>query len=166
LCYQDLRTPSKVATAVAAPLVEASVEPGPVRWAELRAWHGEVEEALVSEVSEVSEVSAGVEASTNDPAASIEEVAPDSAAAASSAELSWPCVCGAHVAFDQDACPVCGSAFLGDLREGPSGRHRGGSAGGLFAHRWSTSRAFRFIASGSIALCLAVGIPVLLALFG
>jgi hypothetical protein len=142
LCYQDLRTPSKVATAVAAPLVEASVEPGPVRWAELRAWHGEVEEALVSEVSEVSEVSAGVEASTSDPAASIEEVAPDSAAAASSAELSWPCVCGAHVAF------------------------RGGSAGGLFAHRWSTSRAFRFIASGSIALCLAVGIPVLLALFG
>ncbi len=164
LCYQDLRTPSKLVTAASAPLVEASVEPGPVRWAELRAWHGGVEEAHVSEGSDGAVIA---HASSSDSAvAGKEAAAPESTDAAGPDELRWPCACGAHVEFDQDACPVCGSPFLGDLRGGPSGRHRVGSAGGMFAHQWSTSRPFRFIAAGAIGLCIAVGIPVLLALFG
>jgi hypothetical protein len=85
--------------------------------------------------------------------------------AAQAAALRWPCACGNEVEFDQDTCPVCGSAFLGDLRGEAVGRHRGASKG-PFAERWASSRAFRFIAAGVIALLIAVVIPVLLTLLG
>jgi hypothetical protein len=121
----------------------------------LRAWQGEAEEADVNADAGVGD---GVDATA--------PTSPASAQADPAADLRWPCACGTSVEFDQDACPVCGSPFLGDLREGASGRHRGGAANGMFAHRWSSSRTFRFVTSGGIALLLAVGVPVLLALFG
>jgi hypothetical protein len=166
LCYQDLRSQSHLVTASSAPLVEASIEPGPVRWAELRAWHGGVEEADVSPDGDPNGSSAPP-AEESDKTGSVQKnPAPD---------LRWPCACGARVAFDQDACPDCGSAFLGDLREGANalnglnGRHRVGAAGGAFgafAHQWSTSKTFRFVVAGAIALFVAVGLPVMLALLG
>jgi hypothetical protein len=160
LCYQDLRSPSHLVTASSAPLVEASVEPGPVRWAELRAWHSGVEEA------DLSPDGAPNDAAPGDPKSSKDSASPTANPAA---ELRWPCACGSHVEFDQDACPVCGSPFLGDLKEGTdafNGRHRGGSAGGGFVHQWNTSRTFRFVAAGAIALFIAVGVPLILALLG
>jgi hypothetical protein len=161
LCYQDLRTPSRLVTASSAPLVEASVEPGPVRWAELRAWHGGVEEAELSPDAR-PEARLGVAGEVSPTAPAVAEPSKASPAA----DLRWPCACGSHVEFDQDACPVCGSAFLGDLRGEASGRHRVGSAGGMLAHQWSTSRTFRFVAAGAIALFIAVGVPLMLALLG
>lgn len=123
-------------SAPAAPLVEAALEPGPVRFHELPA-SGVVD-------AEVVEAAAADESGE------------------SPAVVRWPCRCGMSVPIETDVCPACGSLFLEDVREVPAGRHRGGKSGLLL----SGSRRMRLTLAGVFAALLAVGIPLLLALLG
>jgi hypothetical protein len=76
------------------------------------------------------------------------------------ADPVWPCQCGTLVPMAESSCPSCGRAFLGDLSSTATPRHRTGGG------RWPTSRAASLLLAGVIALVLAVGLPLLLALLG
>jgi hypothetical protein len=66
------------------------------------------------------------------------------------------------VALAENTCPDCGSAFLGDLQEGAYGKHRRQS-GRRF---WPQTRRLRIGLALLIALLVALGVPMLLSLFG
>ncbi len=60
----------------------------------------------------------------------------------------------------ESTCPACGSEFLADLGTARAGRHR--SSG----WRWPASRGASLALAGVLAVVLAVGLPLLLALVG
>ena len=76
---------------------------------------------------------------------------------------AWPCSCGNEVAFDVDACPECGRAFLGELRGLDAPAISGPSWLGAYLE---ASRGMRLSIAVLIALLVAVGIPGMLILFG
>jgi hypothetical protein len=78
------------------------------------------------------------------------------------AQKAWPCSCGTDVPFDIDICPECGSGFLAELR-GVDAPERSGPA--WMATYLRASRTMRLTVAAVFALAVAVGIPVLLALF-
>ncbi len=122
-----------------APLVEATLEPGPVHLRDLVAFEGVVDADPVEQGGPA----------TNAPARL-------------GADVSWPCICGVAVPLEQNTCPDCGSKFLGELHEGGSGKHR------RHAERswWPATRGLRIALALLMALLLAVGVPTLLSLLG
>lgn len=150
LCYLDLRPAPRPVTvpaapgrapraaAIAAPLVEAALEPGPNI---PRAIGGRREDVVDADYVEDQSFPPG---------------------AATLAGLRWPCCCGAEVLIANTSCPACGNEFLGDLRTGGSGRHRRSAHSGPRVR----SRAARLTLAGLAAVMVAVLVPALLALLG
>ncbi len=174
LCYQDLRPASELVTAsatqadasdaLAAPLVEASLEPEPAHWSNAAADDivdadvvGEVvgeEGRVISPRDGHHDVDLNVDLN-----ADLEGDGQPSKLAT----LTWICKCSETVSFEHNACPVCGGSFLGDLRDGEGGRHRPGSA----ALSWlPETRQVRLAAAAFLAMALAVLIPVIISLVG
>jgi hypothetical protein len=174
LCYKDLRPASQLVTPpprgadagdlLAAPLVEAPIEPGTGHWTD--AGDGDIVDAeLVGDDGRIYRPRDG--SHDCDPAASPAvdvNAEPDEAGETSRlAALTWSCKCGGSVSFGQDACPACGASFLGDLHDGASGRHRTG-AGAL---SWlPESRQVRLALAACVAGAFAIFVPLILSLFG
>jgi hypothetical protein len=179
LCYQDLRPASQLVTAAGgpadgadgdgstAPLVDVSLEPQDSGWAGFPGDDEIVDAELVGEDGRViaprngshDALSGQGEGAPDEPVQSVDlDAAPSKLAA-----LNWSCKCGEDVSFEETSCPVCGGAFLGDLREGNGGRHRPGNS----PLAWlPESRQVRLAAAAFIAIAFAVLIPVLITLIG
>jgi len=191
LCYQDLRPASQLVTtpaphgadatdavdSLAAPLVDASLEPGSGHWDEA---DGDIVDAeIIGEDGRIyaprsgshdADFPAGPAAYA--PAGT--SPVPDSLAALDAeldadgeqsplAALTWSCKCGEIVSFAEDGCPVCGGHFLGELHDSSGGRHRPGGA----ALSWlPESRQVRLALSAFVAIAIAVFIPLFMSLFG
>jgi hypothetical protein len=176
LCYQDLRPASQLVTTPApqaadagdlpaAPLVEASLEPGTGHWAD--PGDGDIVDAeLVDDEGKIVAPRDGAHDSdqaTLAALAALDAELDESSESSRLAALTWSCKCGEVVSFADDACPVCGGSFLGDLHDGPGGRHRPGSA----ALSWlPESRQVRLALSAFLAVAIAVFIPLFVSLFG
>jgi hypothetical protein len=188
LCYQDLRPVSELVTTpaphaadaadtLAAPLVEASLEPGTSSWND--AYDGDIVDAeIVGESVDTGKIYTQRTGSHDAGAGAGAGSDPDGLAALDAeldgtldangepsrlAALTWSCKCGEVVSFAEDGCPVCGSSFLGDLHDGSGGRHRPGGG----ALNWlPESRQVRLALSAFIAIAIAVFIPLSLSLFG
>jgi hypothetical protein len=159
LCYLGLRVTSQLVGAaqdapgsvgIAAPLVDAALEPAAGRRND--AGTGSGDNGDIAEADVVDDRRASAAQAAADPA-------PSAAAG------HWPCTCGTEVAFDHDTCPVCGAAFLGDLRGDGGGRHR--QDGGRAHLGWlPRSHRLRVGLAAFVAVLIAVLGPVLLALVG
>ena len=187
LCYQDLRPASQLVMTsapqgadagdlVAAPLVEASLEPGTGQW--IDTGDGDIVDAELvrdpadpADSAEIGKIH-GPRDGSHDADAAARAAAADDAPGADLvdadessrlAALTWSCKCGEMVSFAEDVCPVCGGSFLGDLHDGPGGRHRPGSV----ALSWlPESRQVRLAMSAFAAIAIAVFIPLIVSLFG
>jgi hypothetical protein len=176
LCYQDLRPASQLVTTpapqagdvLAAPLVEAALEPGSDQWTDAAdVADAEIVDAeLVGDPSDIRKIVAprdGAHDADQAALAALDAELDEDAETSRLAALTWSCKCGEVVSFAEDGCPVCGGSFLGDLHDGTGGRHRPG-AGAL---SWlPESRQVRLALSAFIAIAIAVFIPLLLSLFG
>ncbi len=188
LCYQDFRpavelvtTPAPhtvdAADVPAAPLVEASLEPGTSSWND--GHDGDIVDAeIVGEPGDNARIytqrtgshDADPGADPNGLATLDAELDAGLGAALDAngepsrlAALTWSCKCGEIVSFAQDGCSVCGGSFLGDLHDGSGGRHRPG--GGALS--WlPESRQVRLALAAFVAIAIAVFIPLFLSLFG
>ena len=199
LCYRDLRPASQLVTApaphgtdaadlLAAPLVDAALEPGSGHWND--AGDGEIVDAEIVDAEIVDAEIVGEEGRIYAPRSGSHDAdlaggpaadpagVPESLAALDAqlderldedgqpsrlAALTWSCKCGEIVSFAEDACPVCGGHFLGDLHDSSGGRHRPGGA----ALSWlPESRQVRLALSAFVAIAIAVFIPLFLSLFG
>jgi hypothetical protein len=157
-----------------APLVEASLEPGPLGWDDGHPTDIADAEIIDAEIIDPEVVGEdGMIVAPRDgahdsdlPASPKAGGAIDAAAdgeASGLAAVTWPCKCGEVVSFEETSCPVCGASFLGDLRDGAGGRHRPGHA----ALNWlPESRQVRLAAAAFIAIFIAVFVPVIISLFG
>jgi hypothetical protein len=174
LCYQDLRPEPALVTSpgMSAPLVDASLEPGPVHAIDSLGGDGEILDAeVIGEDGVIIAPRSGAHDSddlagaapgqrvdldkNHDPATDGES--------SGLAALTWSCTCGEMNSFAHDECPVCGAPFLAELRDGAGGRHRPGSPGLSWLPE---SRQVRLAASAFIAIGLAVFIPLLISFFG
>lgn len=181
LCYQDLRPQPQLVTAAAqAPVVEASLEPEGYEWSGGPGDHADhadhadddiVDAELVGEDGRIVTPRNGAHDADRQAAPSAEPSSPAQGAEQAEgadrpsrlAALTWNCKCGEMVSFEQTACPVCGSSFLGDLRDGNAGRHRPGNG----ALNWlPESRQVRLALAAFIAIAFAVLVPLILTVFG
>jgi hypothetical protein len=161
LCYLDLGPASQLVTvpeatgklardagAVAAPLVDAALEPTAAGWSDIDGSREEIVDAVL------------VDSSPPAPGVTGERKTPGL-----TSDVSWPCTCGASVAVSEDTCADCGGKFLGELRDDATGKHRPGPPSRLQSARLS-SRGMRLALAVLAALIVAIGIPLLLALLG
>lgn len=184
LCYQDLRPASQLVTTpapqgvdaadlLAAPLVDAALEPPSGPWGASDGDDGDIVDAeIVGEDGRIHPPRSGShdDDAANSPANSLAALDAEFDAEfdkdreqSGLAALTWSCKCGEVVSFAEDGCPVCGGHFLGDLHDGAGGRHRPGGA----ALSWlPESRQVRLALSAFVGIAIAVFIPVLVSLFG
>ena len=151
--------------------MDASPEPEPSQWTGGAGADDIVDAELVGEDGRVIAPRNGAHDADPHTAPDAQSSSPEHAAEqAEAAEqrsrlaaLTWNCKCGDVVSFEQTTCPVCGSSFLGDLRDGNGGRHRPGS--GLLD--WlPESRQVRLALAAFIAIAFAVLVPLILTIFG
>jgi hypothetical protein len=181
LCYQDLRPEPVLVTSPAsatlgdpadpaAPLVEASLEPEQAEWnSASRADTDDLDDIVDAEiVGEDGRIIVPRSGSHDaDPSA---VTIPDPVADRQSAEeasrlasLTWSCKCGEIVSFEHNTCSVCGGSFLGDLHDGPGGRHRPGHS----PLNWlPESRQVRLAMAVFAAMAFSVLMTLIISLFG
>ncbi len=170
LCYQDLRPAPELVTAsatqadasdaLAAPLVEASLDPEPAHWSNADADDIVDAEVVGEEGMIVSPRDGHHDVALN---ADLNADLEGDGQPSKLATLTWVCKCSETVSFEHSACPLCGGSFLGDLRDGEGGRHRPGGT----ALSWlPETRQVRLAAAAFLAIALAVLIPVIISLFG
>jgi hypothetical protein len=173
LCYQDLRPAAQLVTTPApqtadagdlpaAPLVEASLESATGDWpAAVDA--GEIVDAELVDEGKIFAPRDGAHDSDEATLAALDAELKEDGEPSRLAALTWSCKCGEIVSFADNGCPVCGGSFLGDLQDGPGGRHRPGHA----ALQWlPESRQVRLALSAFLAIAIAVFIPLFATLFG
>jgi hypothetical protein len=161
---------------LAAPLVEASLEPGTRHWSDAEA--GDIVDAEIvgdpiDRVDTTKIHAPRTGSHDSDPNADpdglaaldaeLDSALDENGEASPLAALTWSCKCGEIVSFAEDGCPVCGASFLADLHDGSGGRHRPG--GGALS--WlPESRQVRLALSAFLAIAIAVFVPLLISLFG
>ncbi len=148
-----------------APRVDAALEPEPAPWSGALAADDIVDAELVGEDGRIIAPRSGAHDADPPAEGAVRAVAADGESAEPSklAALTWSCKCGEIVSMAQGACSVCGSYFLGDLRDGSAGRHRPGNS----ALSWlPESRQVRVALAVFAAMAFSVLLTVVLSLFG
>lgn len=170
LCYQDLRPEPLLVTAPAsaaqgdapdpaAPFAESSLEPEPAEWNAALVDDDIVDAEIVGDDGRIIAPRSG--SHDDDPAPTAAQADGDEPSGLAS--LTWSCKCGEVVSFEYNVCSVCGSSFLGDLRDGTGGRHRPGNS----PLNWlPESRQVRMAMGVFAAIAFSVLMTLILSLFG